>query len=75
MTRARLEEGQALVEQTEAHYQAQQEAKGKAQSSTQARNESLAELHRWMREFKTIARIALADDARLLEALQFGVVG
>jgi len=75
MTRKRLAEGQTLVRRTEAHYQAQQEAKGRAQSSTKARNAALDELHRWMGEFKTIARIALADDVQLLEALQFGVVG
>ena len=74
MTRERLVEGLALVRQTESRYQAQQDAKGKAQSSTQARNAALDELHRWMGEFKTIAKIALADDAQLLEALQFGVV-
>jgi len=74
MTRKRLAEGQALAEQTETRYQTQQEAKGQAQNSTKARNKALAELHRWMGEFKTIAKIALADDAQLLEALQFGVV-
>ena len=30
---------------------------------------------RWPDEFKAIAKIALADDAQLLEALEFGVWG
>jgi len=44
------------------------------QQDAKRHNAALDELHRWMGEFKTIARIALADDAQLLEALQFGVV-
>ncbi len=62
MTRERLADGQALIEQTETRYQTQQEAKGRAQSSTKTRDTAFAKLHRWMQEFKTIAKIALARD-------------
>ncbi len=74
MTRKKLAAGQALVEQTEALSQAQEQAKGKAKRATLERDAALAGLYEWMGEFKVVAKIALADDAQLLEGLEFGVV-
>jgi len=43
------------------------------QSAAKVRDAAVAELYEWMGEFET-AKIALADDVQLLEALEFGVV-
>jgi hypothetical protein len=74
ITREKLVEGQALIEQTEALNRAQQDAKGRARQATRARNAALAELQQWMNDFRTIAKITLADDPQLLESLQLAVV-
>ncbi len=74
ITREKLEQAQALVEQTEILNQVQEREKGEAQKATRERDAALDELHEWMNEYKTVAKIALADDAQLLEALQFGVI-
>ena len=74
ITQEQLEEGYALVEQTEALVKAQKKETSEAQKATKDRDAALDELHEWMSEFKAIAKIALADDAQLLEALQFGAI-
>jgi hypothetical protein len=71
VTRENLAAGQALIERTEALKQAQEQAKGRARKATLERDAAFAELYEWMAEFKTVARIALAHDPGLLEALQF----
>jgi len=48
---------------------AQQTTKGAAQAATRARDEALDGLHRWMRDFLAIARIALADQPQRMEQL------
>lgn len=52
----------------------QEDAKGKAQRSTEERDAKFAELREWMRLFRIVARRALVDDPQLLESLGFGSV-
>ena len=48
------------------------QCKGDAESATQQRNQALADLRAWQREFIRIAKMALKDNPQLLEVL--GVV-
>ena len=43
--------------------------KGAAESATQKRNQAMAALSTWQREFIRVAKMALKDDPQLLEAL------
>ncbi len=45
-----------------------------AMTATKERDAAIDALDVWLSEFRTVARIALADNAQMLEALQFGVV-
>ncbi len=54
--------------------QAQEDAKGEAQRSTEQRDAKFAELREWMALFRTVAEHALADDPQKLESLGFGSV-
>ncbi|MEM8966548.1 MAG: hypothetical protein AAGE93_09025 [Bacteroidota bacterium] len=45
------------------------QCKGAAESSTQKRNQALADLRTWQQEFSRVAKMALKDDPQLLEAL------
>jgi hypothetical protein len=74
ITREQLEEGFTLLKQIETLNQAQEDEKSGAQRATKARDAAVDELHEWMSELKTVARIALADDPQLLESLQFGAI-
>lgn len=42
---------------------------GESQDATKAKDKAMAEIAVWMREFYSVARIALADQPQLLEAL------
>jgi vacuolar-type H+-ATPase subunit I/STV1 len=69
ITEQALQEGQDNVNDVQAKLAAQLKEKGEAQASTQARDESLEDLLDWMSDFVAIARIALENDAQLLEVL------
>lgn len=45
------------------------QCKGEAESTTQRRNQALAELTTWKQEFVRVAKMALKDDPQLLEVL------
>ena len=74
VTEEKLLEAQALVEQVKILGEIQQRETGEAQTATKERDAALDALDRWLSEFKTVAKIALADDAQMLEALQFGAI-
>jgi hypothetical protein len=42
---------------------------GESQDATQAKDQAMGEMERWMRDFYAVARIALEDHPQLLEAL------
>lgn len=43
--------------------------KGEAEESTRVRNKAIKDLKTWLKEFRSVARIALKDSPQLLEAL------
>jgi hypothetical protein len=45
------------------------QCKGSSESATQKRNQALAELTTWRKEFSRVAKMALKDDPQLLEVL------
>ncbi len=59
-TGAKLQAELELVKAVTEANQAQEIAKSKAVAATRGRDDKLAELERWLSEFKAIARIALA---------------
>jgi vacuolar-type H+-ATPase subunit I/STV1 len=69
ITEQALQEGQDNVNEVQPKLAAQLKENGEAQASTQARDESLEDLLDWMSDFVAIARIALENDAQLLEVL------
>lgn len=71
---AKLEAEQALVQAVVAANLAQEQEKGAAQDTTQARDAKLDELDAWMADFKAIAQVALAEHPQWLEKLGFGAV-
>jgi hypothetical protein len=64
-----LAQNQASVEALTAIRNRRLQKKGEAEEATQKRNEVTKPLHEWMKEFRTIARIALKDSPQLMEAL------
>ncbi|MEE8307468.1 MAG: hypothetical protein V3R81_09395 [Gammaproteobacteria bacterium] len=74
VTQGKLKRAQALVAQVKVLGETQQREKGEAQTATKERDAALDALDEWLNEFKTVAKIALADNAQMLEALQFGVI-
>ncbi len=74
MTQEKLAEGQALVQQAQTLDRVRDREMGEAQRATQARDAAIDELSEWMAEFKIVAKIALAGDPQMLEALGFGVI-
>ncbi len=61
VTRDQLAEAQRLVEAVAATTATQQAAKDAAQALTKERDAALDALDRWMRDFRAIAHVALAD--------------
>ncbi len=72
-TEAKLQAELELVKAVTETNHAQEVAKGEAVAATHARDDKLAELERWLSEFKAIARIALAG-SQMQEALGLGPV-
>ncbi len=60
ITREQLELGQSQVDAVAAGIVVHQQHKGVKQETTRARDAALAALDRWMRDFNTAARVALA---------------
>jgi len=73
LTRGQLAAGQAQVAAVAAGAVVQQAARGAAQASTHARDAALQALNDWMRDFRAIARIALAEQPQRLA--QLGATG
>jgi hypothetical protein len=69
-----LAEAQTAVTQVALLNAAQKKEKANAQQGTRQRDAALDALNAWYVEFRTVARLALADDPQLLEALGFGPV-
>ena len=69
LTRAEIEQAQASVAAFVQSQQQQMQRKGEAQAATQARNQALKNLQQWVRGYRAIVRVALADDPQLLEVL------
>ena len=69
---AALKLGNAQVEAVAAALAEQKSLISVAQATTQEKNKAMAALDNWVSDFKSIARIALKDDAQLLEA--FGII-
>ncbi len=69
LTRAEVEQAQASVAAFIQSQQQQTQRKGEAQAATQARNQALKNLQQWVRGYRAIVRVALADDPQLLEVL------
>ncbi|GAB5517865.1 MAG: hypothetical protein RhofKO_01160 [Rhodothermales bacterium] len=66
---ASLQEGKRLLEVVAAANTVHQQEKGEAQKATQDRDKALDALAEWMSDFRTVARLALADDPQQLEKL------
>ena len=75
LTQGELAQNQANVEALIATQNRRMQMKGDAEEATRARNVSMQALHVWMKEFYSIARIALQDRPQLLEALGIPVKG
>lgn len=71
---AKLESENALVEAAVQANATQEQEKGEAQDSTKIRDAKLAEMDRWMLDYKEIAKVALEDNPQLLKKLGFGAV-
>lgn len=59
----------ALLEEVKALYQAYTKEKGESQQATKDKDQALANLEKWVREFYAIAKIALEDKPQLLESV------
>ena len=69
LTRAEIEQAQTSVVAFIQSQQQQAQRKGEAQAATQARNQALKNLQQWVRGYRAIVRVALADEPQLLEVL------
>ena len=69
ITKKILEDTQTDIAAVETTSATREQLKGAAQAATQTRNEHLKQLETWMKEFRTIAKIALKDEPQLLESL------
>lgn len=59
----------AKLAETKQLYAQYQTEKGESQQATKDKNKAFADLEKWVREFYTIAKIALEDKPQLLESL------
>lgn len=75
LQQSELAQNQASVEALMALRNRRLQMKGEAEEATRTRNLSMQALRKWMREFYSIARIALQDSPQLLEALGVPVKG
>lgn len=73
LTRTILQQGADQIEAVATRHASSLQQRSTAQNATSTRNSSLAELSTWMRDFKTVARVALRGRPQLLE--QIGVRG
>lgn len=69
VTKAELEQAQAMVNALIQSQQQQSQKMGEAQSATQQRNQALKDLQRWVKGYKAILQVALEDDPQLLEVV------
>jgi hypothetical protein len=69
LTRDKLEAGKQQISAVDADSVVQRQRKGVARLATKQRDEALAALDAWMRDFRIIARIALTDQPDLLKRL------
>lgn len=69
LTRAEIEQAQAAMVAFVEAQQQQTQRKGEAQAATQQRNQALKNLQQWVRGYRAIVRVALAEEPQLLEAL------
>lgn len=69
LSQSELTQNQASVEALMAIRNRRMQKKGEAEEATRNRDLSMQALHVWMKEFRSIARIALKDSPQLLEAL------
>ncbi|KAB8141732.1 hypothetical protein F8S13_18500 [Chloroflexia bacterium SDU3-3] len=68
-----MEEGQAKVAALVAAVQRQSKESTQAENAAKARDAAIDELDDWVEDFIKIARLALADNPQLLEALGVAV--
>ena len=73
LSKAELEQGQAMVEAVVEARHLRLQKSGIAQDATQQRDEVRQALRTWVIDVRTIARIALRDEPQLLEVLGIGV--
>ena len=69
LPQSELAQNQASVEALMALRNRRLQLKGEAEEATRTRDLGMQALRRWMREFYSIARLALQDSPQLLEAL------
>lgn len=69
ITEATIEAQLAQLAKTEKAYATYTQEKGENQQATKDKNKALNEVDKWVREFYSIAKIALEDKPQLLESL------
>ncbi|MDY3351115.1 hypothetical protein PG357_03845 [Riemerella anatipestifer] len=69
VTETTIEAQLAQLTKTEKAYAAYIQEKGESQQATKYKNEALTKVDKWVREFYSIAKIALEDKPQLLESL------
>lgn len=69
ITETTLDAQLAQLSKTEKAYAAYAQEKGENQQATKDKNKALNEVDKWVREFYSIAKIALEDKPQLLESL------
>lgn len=68
-TTEKLQQESDLLSQITVKNQQQKKEMGEAQASTQARDEKIDELAKWISNLRAVAKVALADDPQQLEKL------
>ena len=70
-----LRDGLESVTEFERSMRVRDKESGDAQDATHARNEAMAALDQWMRDFRDVVRVSLRDRPQLMERLGFLVRG